>query len=96
MGTLTGTEEYVSDIWSFTLIDPSDGSAVAAQEIDEDTIQALIALVGSELYTTLSEDGFLFESIELDGQTFSGVTGIQKLADILQLINDGDIIVNDN
>ena len=96
VGTLTGTEEYVSDIWSFTLIDPSDGSAVAAQEIDEDTIQALIALVGSELYTTLSEDGFLFESIELDGQTFSGVTGIQKLADILQLINDGDIIVNDN
>ncbi len=96
VSTLSGPEEYVSDIWAFTLIDPSDGSAVAAQEIDEETIQAIIALVGSEMYTTLSEDGFLFESIQFDGQSFSGVTGIQKLADILQMINDGDIIVNDN
>ena len=94
--TVNDTEEYVSDIWSFTLIDPSDGSAVAAQEIDEETIQALLALIGQELYTTLSEDGFLFESIELDSQSFSGVVGIQKLAEILQMINDGEIIVNDN
>jgi hypothetical protein len=96
VASTTGFEEYVSDTWAFTLIDPSDGSAVAAQEIDEETIQALIALIGTEMYTTLSEDGYLFESIELDNQSFSGVVGIQKLAEILSLINDGDIIVNDN
>jgi len=91
-----GSEEIVSDIWSFRLIDPSDQTLAAAQEIDEETIQALIALVGVEFYTTLSEDGFFFESIELDQQTFSGITGIQKLAEILGKINDGDIIVSDN
>ncbi len=89
-------EEIISDIWTFTLIDPTDETSAAAQEIDEETVQALIALIGSDLFTTLAEDGFVFESIEMDNQTLSGVVGIQKLAEILEKINDGDLIVNDN
>ncbi len=96
VNSTTGIDIFVSDIWTFTLIDPSDGTSAAAQEIDEETIQALNTLVGTELYTTLSEDGFVFESIALDNQTFSGITGIQKLAEILSKIDEGDIILNDN
>ena len=55
-----------------------------------------MTLIGGETFATLLEDGFVFEGIELEDQTFSGIIGVQKLEELLQLINDGIIIVNDN
>lgn len=96
VNSTTGIEEYVSDIWSFSLISPSDGSAAVAQEMSEEAELAIMALIGGEAFATLLEDGFVFEGIELENQTFSGIIGVQKLEELLQLINDGIIIVNDN
>ncbi|MCR9131154.1 MAG: hypothetical protein NXI08_01200 [bacterium] len=94
--TALGTEEYVSDIWTFSLVDPSTETSVTTQEIDEETLNALITLIGDEEYNTMLSDGFYFESIEVDQQVFSGITGIQKLTELLQKLEDGDIIISDN
>ncbi len=94
--TALGTEEYVSDIWNFSLVDPATETSVTTQEIDEETLNALITLIGDEEYNTMLSDGFYFESIELDQQVFSGITGIQKLTELLQKLEDGDIIISDN
>lgn len=94
--TALGTDEVISDIWNFTLTDPGNDVASTTQEIDEETFQALVAIVGEELYTSLNTDGFYFEGIVVDGQAFSGITGVQKLAEIIQKIEDGEIILNSN
>ncbi|MBO6792934.1 MAG: hypothetical protein JJ895_03410 [Balneolaceae bacterium] len=94
--TALGSEEYVSDIWNFTLVDPSTETSVSTQEIDQETLNALITLVGEEEYNTMLSDGFYFESIEIDQQVFSGITGIQKLTELLQKLEEGDIIISDN
>lgn len=86
----------MSDIWTFSLVDPSTETSVTTQEIDEETLNALITLIGDEEYNTMLSDGFYFESIEVDQQVFSGITGIQKLTELLQKLEDGDIIISDN
>jgi hypothetical protein len=92
--TAIGTDVIVSDVWTFTLLDPGSDASQGTQEMDEETFQSIIRLIGEEQYNNLVADGFTFAGISVDEQAYDGITGIQKLAEIIQKIEDGDIILN--
>tara|TARA_R110000868_G_scaffold259361_9_gene517426 strand:- start:22998 stop:24191 length:1194 start_codon:yes stop_codon:yes gene_type:complete len=92
--TALGVEELNSEVWTFKLSAPGDESSLV--QIDQDTFNALIALVGEEQFATLTESGYSFESIEMNNQIVTGATAILLLEEILRKIDDGEIIVNSN
>ena len=51
MNTALGTNEVVSEIWEFTLVDPGSESGVV--EVDSETVQALVQLIGQDTYNVL-------------------------------------------
>ncbi len=91
--TAIGVEEINSEIWTFKLSAPGESNLV---QIDQETFNALVALVGEEQFATLTESGYSFESIEINNQIVTGATAILLLEEILRKIEDGEIIVNSN
>ena len=81
MNTALGTNEVVSEIWEFTLVDPGSESSVV--EVDSETVQALVQLIG-DTYNVLLETGYSFENIEIDGQVYSGIVGVQKILELIE------------
>ncbi|MEQ9309384.1 MAG: hypothetical protein RLN90_08010 [Balneolaceae bacterium] len=92
--TAVEVEEINSEVWTFKLSRPSEESTLA--QIDQDTFDALITLVGEERFATLTESGYSFEGIEMNNQVVTGVTAVLLLEEILRKIDDGEIILNSN
>ncbi len=87
-------EEINSEVWTFKLSAPGEESSLT--QIDQETFNALIALVGEEQFATLTESGYSFESIEMNNQIVTGATAILLLEEIIRKIEDGEIILNSN
>jgi len=87
-------EEINSEVWTFKLSAPGEESSLS--QIDQETFNALIALVGEEQFATLTESGYSFESIEMNNQIVTGATAILLLEEIIRKIEDGEIILNSN
>lgn len=94
MNTALGPNEVVSEIWEFTLVDPGSESNVV--EVDQETVQALVQLIGQDTYNLLFETGYSFENIEIDGQVYSGVVGIQKILELIEKFQNGDLVIEGN
>lgn len=94
MNTALGTNEIVSEIWEFTLIDPGTESTVV--EVDQETVQALVQLIGQDTYNVLLETGYSFENIEIDGQVYTGVVGVQKILELIEKFQNGDLVIEGN
>lgn len=92
--TAVEVEEINSEVWTFKLSGPGEESTLA--QIDQDTFDALITLVGEERFATLTESGYSFEGIEMNNQVVTGVTAVLLLEEILRKIDDGEIILNSN
>lgn len=90
--TALGAEELTSEIWTFKLSSPGEEANLV--QIDQDTFDALITLIGEDEFSALTESGYSFESIEINNQVISGATAIQLLNEIIQKIEDGEIILN--
>jgi hypothetical protein len=86
------TEEVSSEIWSFVLKDAAQATATAP--ISEDVQRAIERLIGQDAYQRLKERGFTLESIQYDGQEFTGPAASLKLEELLQKIRDEKIIVD--
>lgn len=89
-----GANEVVSEIWEFTLVDP--GSEANVVEVDQETVNALIQLIGQDTYNLLAESGYSFENIEIDGQIFSGIVGVQKILELIEKFQNGDVVIEGN
>jgi len=87
-------EEINSEVWTFKLSAPGEESSLS--QIDQETFNALIALVGEEQFATLTGSGYSFESIEMNNQIVTGATAILLLEEIIRKIEDGEIILNSN
>jgi hypothetical protein len=94
MNTALGPNEVVSEIWEFTLVDPGSESNVV--EVDQETVQALVQLIGQDTYNLLFETGYSFENIEIDGQVYSGVVGIQKILELIEKFQNDDLVIEGN
>lgn len=94
MNTALGTNEVVSEIWEFTLVDP--GSESSLVEVDPETVQALVQLIGQDTYNVLLETGYRFENIEIDGQVYTGIVGVQKILELIEKFQNGDVVIEGN
>lgn len=94
MNTALGTNEVISEIWEFTLVDPGSESSVV--EVDPETVQALVQLIGQDTYNVLLETGYRFENIEIDGQVYSGIVGVQKILELIEKFQNGDVVIEGN
>lgn len=94
MNTALGTNEVVSEIWEFTLVDPGSESNVV--EVDQETVQAIVQLIGQDTYNLLLETGYSFENIEIDGQVYTGVVGVQKILELIEKFQNGDLVIEGN
>ena len=94
MNTALGTNEVVSEIWEFTLIDPGSESNVV--EVDQETVQAIVQLIGQDTYNLLLETGYSFENIEIDGQVYTGIVGVQKILELIEKFQNGDLVIEEN
>lgn len=92
--TSADIEQINSDIWTFKLSSPGDEANLV--QIDQDTFDGLIRLIGSEQFASLTETGFSFSGIEINNQIVTGSTALLLLEEIIQKIEDGDIILNSN
>ena len=94
MNTALGTNEVVSEIWEFTLVDPGSDSNVV--EVDQETVQAIVQLIGQDTYNLLLETGYSFENIEIDGQVYTGIVGVQKILELIEKFQNGDLVIEGN
>ena len=94
MNTALGTNEVVSEIWQFTLVDAGSESNVV--EVDQETVQAIVQLIGQDTYNLLLETGYSFENIEIDGQVYTGIVGVQKILELIEKFQNGDLVIEGN
>lgn len=88
-----------SEAWSFTLIDPSNQASSAPGQnvsLTDDAQTVITDLIGQETFQQLQEQGFNLESIEFEGQQFTGTSASLKLEELLEKIRDEDIIIQGN
>jgi hypothetical protein len=83
-------EDISSEIWTFSLATPENVSGTI--NISEEAETAIVSLIGEEEFERLKEQGFRLESLEFEGQEFTGATATLKLEEILQLILDNKLI----
>ena len=76
------------------MVDPGSESSVV--EVDSETVQALVQLIGQDTYNVLLETGYSFENIEIDGQVYSGIVGVQKILELIEKFQNGDVVIEGN
>lgn len=89
LNTSSGGESRQSEIWSFTLNDNSE-SRVARDS--GEFAQALKQVLG-EQFDKFVQEGYSFQSIEIDGQTYQGGQALQKLLELQRQAEDGDVTI---
>lgn len=87
--TNAGVRERESEIWNFTLADVR--KANAAEQSDE-TIRALENVLGNRV-EQLQQDGYSFESIEVEGQVLQSAEAVQKILELARKNEQGDVSI---
>lgn len=91
--TGNSSEERSSEVWSFVLSKAESGEPTVV--INNEIRRTLVSFLGEDAYNRLKEAGFSLQNIEIDGVVMSGPQATIKLAEILQKIEDGDIIIGE-
>lgn len=87
--TSGGVDARESEIWNFTLLDTQNSGD--NRENGEMT-RTLRELLGDRLQN-ITQEGYSFESISIDGQIFQDVQALQKLMELGQKAQQGDISI---
>lgn len=95
--TPEGEQEVNSEIWSFTLAENQQASQEGDnQQMTEQTRRNLQGILGSQTFQMMQEKNMNLQSVIIDGQRYSGQSMVQKLNEIMQRAQNGEItIVND-
>ncbi|MDX1639890.1 MAG: hypothetical protein R3281_18160 [Balneolaceae bacterium] len=87
---VNAAEQTPSEIWEFTTPGAESGAtANVSTEVDN----SLTRILGSDQLQQLVEDGYNFNSIVIDGQTYSGAAAIKKLQELSNRIQNGEITI---
>lgn len=85
-----GIQERESQIWNFTLASAQQRSQTAQQNAE--VSQALQKVLGERLQQ-FKQDGYTFQSIVIDGQTYQGGQALQKLMELGRRAEQGDVSI---
>lgn len=89
--TADGIQEVPSTVWNFTLVSPSSEAGI---QISSEAQEAIINVLGQELFQELYQAGFKIESINIDGLELVGPELILKLEEFLEKIQNEEIIID--
>jgi len=81
-------QEINSEIWEFTVASRETGDN---EQINAALAERLKTILGDDVYSQLKKEGYHLESIELNGQTFSGQSLPAQLQKFINRINNGEI-----
>lgn len=87
--TSNGVEARESEIWSFSIADNQEPRTV---EQDSEVTTALKQVLGNQ-FEQMQQDGFSFQSIVIDGQTYQDVQALQKLMELGRDAQQGNISI---
>lgn len=87
--TSSGGEERDSEIWSFTIADTQDSRTV---DQNSEATRALQQVLGNQ-FEQIQQDGFSFQSMVIDGQTYEGGQALQKLMELGRQAEQGSISI---
>lgn len=87
--TSNGIEERESEIWSFTLADlrSASGDLQAGQ-----TAKILQRILGAR-FEEVRQNGFTFESVEIQGENFRSGQAVQKLMELVRKSEQGEVSI---
>ena len=89
--SVNATESIPSEIWEFTLA--ADATDAASANVSGQMLNALYALLGRDQVERLAEQGFSFDSITIEGQTYRGAAAVQKLQEMSMKAENGEITI---
>lgn len=93
--TSNGIETRPSEIWEYSLAEQGTDDNVV--DNSPELRRALNQLLGQGQFKEMQRNGYKLQSIVIDGQTVSGAVALQRIADFLDRVEQGDItIVNNN
>lgn len=87
-------QEIESEIWSFSLMDVTQ--TTSTPPMTNELERMLIEVMGQDNYRRLQQSGFTLQSVEYDGQEFTGPAATTKLEELVQKIQDEEIILGQN
>lgn len=87
--TSSGVEAQESEIWNFTLLDTRESGS---SQRGSQAARALEQLLGDRLQQ-ITEEGYSFQSIEIDGQIYQGGQALQKLMELGSQAGSGDVSI---
>jgi len=87
--TSSGQQGRESEIWSFKL---ADNRVTDGQRSNDEVSQSLRKVLG-ERFEQYVEDGYNFQSIIIDGETYQGGQALQKLMELGRQAEQGDISI---
>jgi len=85
-----GVQERESEIWGFTLA--STQQRTQNEQQSSEVSQALRQVLGNK-FEEYQQDGYNFQSIVIDGQTYQGGQAMQKLMELSRQAEQGDISI---
>lgn len=90
LNTGDGVNTKKSEIWSFSL--PQQQKSVVTTQDNGDFKKALKSVLGNK-FEKFAQDGYSFQSIQIDGQTYQGGQALQKLLELSRRVEQGDVSI---
>lgn len=86
--TANGVETRESEIWSFTI----EGQDTRTVDQSAEVTRVLQQVLGNQ-FQQMQQDGYSFQSIVIDGQTYQDAEALQKLMELGREAQQGDISI---
>lgn len=86
--TANGVETRESEIWSFTI----EGQDTRTVDQSAEVARVLQQVLGNQ-FQQMQQDGYSFQSIVIDGQTYQDTEALQKLMELGREAQQGDISI---
>lgn len=90
LSSSNGPDIRTSEIWSFTLAGPGSQQAL---QVSGELEQVLRQFLGNSQYEQLQQDGFRLQSLVIDGEVITGTSAQQRLMELKNKLDQGEISI---
>lgn len=93
LSTSNGPEQRASEIWSFTMAEQEDRQL---QKVNGEVRRVLSQLLDGNVVDQLRRAGYQFQSVEIDGEVISGPMALERLLELMERADGGEITIVKN